>query len=839
MYDSVTRFLLALAEHQPLVILLDNLQLADRSSLGLLGYFCQHLAGRRLLVVVAYRDSEFERYKQLRPTLSTLSRTNGFTKLAMRGLSRPEVAELLRRFLGTSPPNTVLETVFNQSGGNPLFVSEVGSMLARTAPDRSLSDRGHHFAVPESLREVIATRLYELPEETRRMLRVASIVGREFDLPCLADLAEAGRCDVAQALQAAEDAGVIESTGPDRFQFHHVLFREVLYAEHNTVSRVLLHRRAGEHLEQRYRDRLQSHLTQLAYHFFEAAQTGREDKAIHFCRHAAKSAMARRAYTEATALLEQTLEVERLRASGGDSTRFELLMELGQAQYQSGHLTASTTTLMKAAIMAHGKRWWSRLAKALFQFQHLCQQSGLRHIASIPLHRAALNNIPESSVALRARALASLASAHRTNGDAASAVRSFRKSIALARELDDPQVLLACLWKGAWIIGREPKGVRKGLEVSLEALDLARAQGSVLAELDSLADAVFQLCDLGDIALLERRLGELRTLAVKERHVHFQILVSGFDTELAILRGQWEPAMHLARNALRWQPLAGVIGLEGRFAFQMFFIEAARGDLMKLVDRANRFIGDSEQSRLWLPGQILLHCELDQESRAREALDRLGDVRALPRDDLYPVALAYLADACARLGDTLRCKQLIELLMPYRGLNVTLPGTLMLGAASGYLAMLAVAVRRDRFARTLFEEAIELNSDMQALPVLARVQVEYARLLQGSKCNEDQLRARELLDDSAAIAERLMLKPLAGRIESLRKNSGNGRLTRREVQILELIAEGNSNLHIADALHVSHSTVATHIRNIFRKIGASNRTEAAEKARRSGLIATV
>lgn len=839
LYDSVTRLLLAIAEHHPLLILLDNLQLADKSSLGLLSYFCQHLAGHRLLVVVAYRDSEFESHGQLRPTLNALSRTTGFRKLTLRGLSRPEVAELLRRYLVSSPPTALLESVFRQSGGNPLFVTEVASMLARSGRHEPLPGPAIHFTVPDSLREVIATRLHDLPELTYRVLRVAAIAGREFDLPCLADLFGAGREQVARALQAAEAAGVIESSGPDRFQFHHVLFREVLYAEHNTVSRVLLHRRAGEHLEQRYRDNLQPQLTQLAHHFFEAAQSGREHKAIHFCRRAAESATARRAYCEAAALLEQALQVEHLRATGSGQTRFDLLMALGQAQYRSGYLNASTTTLMKAAILAHRKRWWSRLVDALYLFQLLCQQSGLRHVASKPLHNEALANLPDSAVAQRARALASLARAHRSNGDPASAFRSFRQSVTLARKLDDPRVLLGCLTKGAWTIGRQPRGAREGLDISLEALSLAQTHGSVGEQLDPLADIVFQLCDLGDISEAERRLGDLKALAVRERHVHFLIIIAGFETALAILRGQWEPAMRLAQRALRSQPLTGVLGLEGRYAFQMFSIHAAQGGLTGLADHATRFIADSEDSRLWLPGQILLHCEIGQEAQAREALDRLGDLRSLPQDDLYPLALVYLADSCARLGDTSRCAQLIDLLMPYRGLNVSLAGTVMLGAASGYLATLAKVTHRDSLARTLFEEAIELNSNMQALPALARVLFEYAHLLQGSDSTEDQLKAGEYLDRSAEIAERFMLRPLVERIKELRENGGIGRLTRREVQILELVAEGNSNQGIADALHVSHSTVATHVRNIFRKIGASNRTEAAERARRSGLIQTI
>jgi DNA-binding CsgD family transcriptional regulator/tetratricopeptide (TPR) repeat protein len=836
LFDSVTRFLHRTAARQPLVLLFDNLHAADRSSLALLEYYCQQIAGTSVLVVAAYRESELSRRHPLRPVLNQLARSAGFLRLALAGLSRTEVAELLHSQIGYPLSAPLVAAVHEQSDGNPLFVTEVGSMLARRKPNAQLTAAGFHFKVPESLREVIGARLDALPAETCNLLGIAAVLGREFDLRILVKLAALRTERVVKLLHHAEAAGVVTALTPGRFRFHHALFREVLYAEHSTIARVSLHRKAGEQLEARYRDDPGSHISELAYHFFEAAQAGREDKAIRYCRQAAESAVGQRAYGEAVSLLGCALQAAEFEENTNQERRFAILRAMGRAQYQSGQLNAATHTLMKAAILAYRRRWWERLADALFQFQLVCQQSGYHHVASVPLHNAVLEQLPEKNDVLRARTLASLAKAHRTAGRPDHAVETFRQSIALARECNDPGVLLDCLRKGNWIVGRSPMNVREGLEISREALALAKAEGNVEAVLDSVVDMAFQLGDLGEISELQQQLVVLRQLATEERQPHFQNVLIGFETAVAILQGRWADAIRGAKEGVRSLPLQGVLGLQGRFAFQIFAIKKAQGTLGQVQDVAERILSASSDAELWLPGRILLHCELGQRKQACEALQNLGDPREHPRDDLLEIALVYLAEACARLTDVPRCTELYDLLTPYRGLNATLPGTVMLGAVSGYLASLAMVMRRHDEARELFEEALLMNASMGAAPALARTRVDFARLLLGTGYEQDRVQARRLLAKARPIVQELELRPVLHAMDDFGTEPGVVSLTGREIDVLKIVATGSSNNRIADALNISHSTVATHIRSIFRKVGVANRTEAADFARRAGLL---
>jgi DNA-binding NarL/FixJ family response regulator len=408
--------------------------------------------------------------------------------------------------------------------------------------------------------------------------------------------------------------------------------------------------------------------------------------------------------------------------------------------------------------------------------------------------------------------------------------------VALARQWGDPDVLLDCLRKGNWTIGRDPLCISKGLDVSREALALAIERNNAAARLDSTVDVIFQLCDLGEIDEVEHQLAVLEQLARSERQPHFGNLLAGFETALAILRGDWGRALQKAQEGVRNLPLQGARGLRGRFAFQIFAITKAQGSLGQLGGIAKRIISDSDETSLWLPGQILLYCELGEHALARNALDRLGDLKALPDDDLLEVALVYLSESSLMLGDRARVRELFERLASYRGLNVTLPGTFMLGAVSGYLAELAAALGRPESARELFEEAIVMNAGMRAAPALARTRVQLARWLLAHGKSNEHARARQLIAETLPSARSMKLAPVLQAIDGIETSEGSTRLTEREIDILRVLARGASNKAIAKALNISHSTVTTHIRNIFRKTGVGNRTEAADFARRSGLL---
>jgi len=237
LFDSVTTFLKSAGQGQPLVLMLDDLQWADKPSLLLLEFLARELAGARLLVVGTYRDVELSRQHPLVETLGELNRERLFQRILLRGLTKEDVARFIEIAAGTTPPQGLVSVVHTQTEGNPLFVTEVVRLLvqegeltadigrggSRTAPT-GIDSESWTIRIPEGVREVIGRRLNRLSQRCNETLTIASIIGREFELRQLAPLVEDMSEDrLLEVLEEALASRVIEELpqAVGRYQFTH------------------------------------------------------------------------------------------------------------------------------------------------------------------------------------------------------------------------------------------------------------------------------------------------------------------------------------------------------------------------------------------------------------------------------------------------------------------------------------------------------------------------------------------------------------------------------------------------------------------------------------------
>ena len=250
----------------------------------------------------------------------------------------------------------------------------------------------------------------------------------------------------------------------------------------------------------------------------------------------------------------------------------------------------------------------------------------------------------------------------------------------------------------------------------------------------------------------------------------------------------------------------------------------------------------SSDDRTWQPGYALICAELDMREDARDAFEKVAHnhFANLPRLSDRSLSLAYLAEVCVYLRDRERAGTLAELLNPFADQNIGFVHSVMIGSGARYLAKLELLLGNRARALDLFKTAIEMNAAMNAEPVLAWTQFEYAQALLTAK-RVDNDKVLELLDAAATTAKRLDMVSLSARVEGVREplREGAERLSNREVEVLQLVAEGASNREIADRLFLSTTTVATHMRNIMRKTEAANRVEAVATARRTGWLSAL
>ncbi len=192
--NAITTFLHNAASVQPLVIVLEDLHWADRGTLDLLLHVARNLEGARLLIVGTYRDVEVDRSHPLSATLGELRRVGTFARIPLRGLTVDEVHRMYEAIRGQATPWGQAEAVHRQTEGNPLFVQEVLRYLVEEGivvreGNRYVAQGGEGVGIPEGLRDVVGRRLSRLSEKTNQVLAIAAVMGREFRLDVLQQVA--------------------------------------------------------------------------------------------------------------------------------------------------------------------------------------------------------------------------------------------------------------------------------------------------------------------------------------------------------------------------------------------------------------------------------------------------------------------------------------------------------------------------------------------------------------------------------------------------------------------------------------------------------------------------
>jgi predicted ATPase len=358
LFDSLAGFLRAAAVRRPLLLIFDDLHWADAPSLALLRFVSRELEGAGLLVVGIYRHTEVDPGHPLVVTLADLTRGQHHRRLLLGGLEEREVASFVALVAGVEPSPGLAAAVYRQTDGNPFFVTEVVRLLAsqgRLDPAETTAP-ALAAGLPEGVRAVVAERLGRLSDGCRRVLEVAAVVGRDFQLRALepaSGLDPEGLLELVEEAEAARVVGAVPG-GLGRWRFAHALVREVLYEGLPAVRRIRLHGRVGEALEAVYVADPGPHLAELAYHFVAAAPGGQAlvDRAVRVATAAGRRSLELLAWEEAADLFERALAALELAELPDQQRRCQLLLALGEARMASSDVPAARAAYQQAATLA-------------------------------------------------------------------------------------------------------------------------------------------------------------------------------------------------------------------------------------------------------------------------------------------------------------------------------------------------------------------------------------------------------------------------------------------------------------------------------------------------------
>lgn len=317
---TIGRFLATLAQDRPTVVCLQDLHCADASSMRLVRWLFTE-SGVPVLFLCNYRPG---------PELSDIAREITLEEFAPR-----ETRELVLSLLeDQAPPGDLLQLVEAQAEGNPFFIEELvnalveSGVLVRAAGGWILQGRSDAISVPSSIRGLIAARIDTLDDDSRRVLRRAAVLGREF-MPRVLERVLEGGPTLAACLDALVTADLlrVKRWEPECvYEFKHALTQEVAYTGLLRSERIELHARAAVATESLLADRIPEFVETLAFHFKRGGIT---DKAVHYFVEAGRKAIGRYALDEATSHFRQAYELlaDRKRTPEENRALIDLLLE--------------------------------------------------------------------------------------------------------------------------------------------------------------------------------------------------------------------------------------------------------------------------------------------------------------------------------------------------------------------------------------------------------------------------------------------------------------------------------------------------------------------------------
>ena len=794
--EAIADLLVGLTRQAPVMVVLDDVHLADASSWDLLGYLARTLARAPLLVVMTARRDELAEEAVAQRTVLSLQQDGLLSRIEVAPLDRPGLTDLVQAVLGRQPPAALVTWLDERSGGNALFA--LGLLRAVLEEEADL-EAPKLRSLPEDLAERARARLQHLDPPAMGLLELLAVLGRRVELGELVTLA--GPMDdlesVLQSLISQRFIREIEQGRRVTFEVTHPLTQEAIYVGIGPLRRRAIHRQLARGL------RAAGRLAEAASHYVDCAEPG-EDEAIESMSAALRLTEERAAYREALAILAAVVE-----------------------------------------LLPHRDKRWLDIADAMsweaeWVIDHMADVHTQMGVAAV----REIDELLESSPDTMRRALVKFRLATFLAwgpGELSDAQRVVAEAVALFEAVGDRTSALLARIEAAFmccLAEDYARGVNAAREVADEAVEpddtLVRMRALYVAGIIAFFISRFEEADrlLNDSVLAARQAGrtfqQTRSLSLLAASLAFQ---GRLDEARATLQGARDACLDWQETPLRvWETM--VHWLAGDFAASIETVEQESA-------RCPTGIGRRMGIMVWFG--------------ALSALEA-GDLGVAGRHvDLGRAAFGtqtfYMNPELGTHVETVLARR--------RGVRVPLSASRSaLGQmldnnnwsmAAPLLLDLAELGAEDGDAETVQEAAARLDdiaAGAEGLPLyraLADLGAAWSALLSGHN-----LQAAELADSAGTTFEALGYRGFLGRARALqgrcivapqpvRGTLPNG-LSEREAEVLRLVAAGKTNKQIADDLYLSVKTVGRHMSNIFTKIDVNSRAAATTFAHLHGIL---
>jgi DNA-binding SARP family transcriptional activator len=756
LFGAVVDVLARASGDAPVVLVLEDLHWADLPTLQLLRHVVAAEASLRLLVVATYRETDISDEHPLAATLAAMYRESGVERITLGGLGRDALGAILEAATGGGLDATgleLLDALTAETDGSPFFVIEVLRDLTETG---TLRRRDGHWKytgdaalrVPPSVREVVVQRVRRLDDPAPRLLSVAAVIGRDFDVDLLAAVGDLDELTVLDVLDAASAAALVQpaASEADRYTFVHALIAHALRDTLSPARRRRVHARIARALEAQCGDEPGSRIGELARHWLAAGED--PDKAVEYASRAGDLALAQLAPGEAQRWCRQALDVFERSAEPGDPRRGELLMRLGEAQRQTGDASHRETLLTAAEFAQRGGDTDLLVRAAIANSRGMYSRGWGADAERIAVLEAARAATESQAIPARAEVLATLAS-ELTWVDRARMRCLGNEAIALARRLDDDATFVTVATR---LEGTVPATDTLPQRVALARETIAAAERTrdPVARWYAAAFNYMSPVEAGDIETFRTRVDLVERLA-RQIGQPVMLWISALCAGLReLLAGRLELAEEIAAESLE---RGGDCGQADAFMYYLGFLGAIRlyqGRLDEVVDLVDQVAAAAPDVPIVRAARALNYSEVGRTADAQALLDADASegFRTFPFDMTWSSSMAAYARVVAALGDRRAAASLVELIEPWR--DRIAPSPFLCGCLAHPLGLALATIGRDEAADGAFAQAVAVHERLQAPILLAESRLEWARLL--SRRIGDRARASELAHAARAVA---------------------------------------------------------------------------------------
>jgi predicted ATPase/DNA-binding CsgD family transcriptional regulator len=838
--EAITSTFINLATENPIVVFLDDIHWADNATIEFLSFISSCIRKQSLLIVASYRSDEVTRKHKVTRLKSDLRRKQILNEIIINPLDWDETHSFISKLLNKTPSSDLTNLLFTRTQGIPFYVEELTGALI----DNGNIDRGDEEAnllnnddvpIPESIKDTILQHLNYLSPEAQKHIEVAAVAGIEFDLNMLIELAgnETG-------LEELFEKKLIREKGENTAEFRHTLIREAVKGEVMWTRRKNLHKQIASYLEEK------SCLPEIvAEHWLAANEL---EKARSFLIDSVEQSCSLYAYQDAYEYANKALEIwpDKIDEVG----RIEMLKRLSQCSKLSGKLNDAIRALKEIIETPYISQKHGQLGEL---YRSLATLQGLKGAweLSVDSRNQSAEEFEKAGLLVDA-ASEYLAAAGRYVGmiqtnKALDAVNNAIELAKKAKRIDIESMAIGLSGNILSMRGNFEKGrvvVQEALSLALKN-NLTDAASTIYRRLASTLEYASDYLSARDAYY-----NAYNFCVTEGKEVSAQVCLSCMSYTL-FQTGDWKKSLEFCRDVITDKntpensiPIGhGMMGLI--FAFRGEIKKALKSlkEALKLTRKLE--IKAGELISLW-GFAVVYHNELDSSS-AEETYRTVLSLwkKTQDRHDVIPV-LMWASKFFAENNfekETTQCAEALASIASSTGNPEA-------------MAALAYSLGENALMNNNIDEAI--NQFSQALSHLDKFEIPLEKLFIEIRLGT-VLRMKSLdknaiqhFNNALSISKKLGTRPFSSiideELESLGVSSKESRkedsderkrksgLTKRQMEILELLSQGLTNKEIAEKLFLSPRTVDMHVSHVLERLNCRSRMEAMNKAKEIGLL---